>query len=102
MYGRQRKSTLFPSTTLCRSSRGEGVSRARPPHPRAAQGGCDDPARMRRSSRSEEHTSELQSRTHLVCRLLLAKKDIKMLSPAGGMALTKMLSVVHPHSAERC
>src|SRR2546422_7717854 len=36
--------------------------------------GAGDPARLDRSDRSEEHTSELQSRLHLVCRLLLEKK----------------------------
>src|SRR5437870_10639702 len=63
------RSTLFPYTTLFRSRR----SRQRPRHaPGPALLGLvrADDAR----ARSEEHTSELQSRGHLVCRLLLEKK----------------------------
>src|SRR5205809_3064861 len=65
-------STLFPYTTLFRSRRPRlrrvraRLGRARPRSPRL---GCD-----RGRARSEEHTSELQSRLHLVCRLLLEKK----------------------------
>src|SRR5689334_24193850 len=60
------RSTLFPYTTLFRSTR----LRSRR---------CDGPScrwRLSRISRSEEHTSELQSQFHLVCRLLLEKKKI--------------------------
>src|SRR5206468_8797885 len=67
MIRRPPRSTLFPYTTLFRSaSRHSG--RARSPAPES------DP---RRESlvRSEEHTSELQSRSDLVCRLLLEKKN---------------------------
>src|SRR5687768_18261509 len=67
MIQRPPRSTLFPYTTLFRSAlgaRGEPNAAARPP-PRA-----QSPPR-----RSEEHTSELQSRLHLVCRLLLEKKN---------------------------
>src|SRR6266508_5696074 len=67
MIRRPPRSTLFPYTTLFRSRpRGPLVHRARPP-----------PARASSRSRSEEHTSELQSRGHLVCRLLLEKKKPK-------------------------
>src|SRR2546422_6990599 len=67
MIRRPPRSTLFPYTTLFRST-----SR------RAARGRAS-PARRRGDiaaspKRSEEHTSELQSRLHLVCRLLLEKK----------------------------
>src|SRR5687768_18249255 len=64
MIPRPPRSTLFPYTTLFRPRR-----RHRPRAPRTS-------ARNRRSTRprSEEHTSELQSRLHLVCRLLLEKK----------------------------
>src|SRR5256884_5634406 len=97
MIRRPPRSTLFPYTTLFRSgnsgavalpvgnsgavalpvgnsgaaalpvksSAAAGAVGARPP--RSGAGGCG-------SSRSEEHTSELQSRLHLVCRLLLEKK----------------------------
>src|SRR5690348_17792684 len=84
MIPRPPRSTLFPYTTLFRSrdaragEGGEGfpllLRRAR------RQGrGPRDPARARErpqlhAARSEEHTSELQSPVHLVCRLLLEKK----------------------------
>src|SRR3712207_7068189 len=92
------RSTLFPYTTLFRS-RCSGPRRRRPPAPRrprehqatAAAGRAavwaKDETRSRKASstgariagrpvsiRSEEHTSELQSRQYLVCRLLLEKK----------------------------
>src|SRR6266436_7639688 len=63
MIRRPPRSTLFPYTTLFRSSR---TSRCR----RTCAWGCSAPG----GGRSEEHTSELQSRLHLVCRLLLEKK----------------------------
>src|SRR6266498_4563605 len=70
MIRRPPRSTLFPYTTLFRSRgsahpSGSGASARAPPNPRR---GCS------RTARSEEHTSELQSRPHLVCRLLLEKK----------------------------
>src|SRR5215813_15188579 len=66
MIRRPPRSTLFPYTTLFRSA----TRRHRTPSTRG---------RPRRSPRcrSEEHTSELQSRPHLVCRLLLEKKKNK-------------------------
>src|SRR5689334_24322882 len=94
-------STLFPYTTLFRS-------RGRRALPARRSGGSPDPARQsgqrdrvpphswiveswgRSLPRSEEHTSELQSQFHLVCRLLLEKKKI-MLKPIGSLVndLTK-------------
>src|SRR2546429_3423041 len=76
MIRRPPRSTLFPYTTLFRSSE------LRPIH---ARGSCEQSERSRvcgrrayvlsaGERRSEEHTSELQSRLHLVCRLLLEKK----------------------------
>src|SRR5699024_11819895 len=75
-------SAFFPYTTLFRSRRGWGSRQARPP--RLHRWWCRS-ARHRRtcpytrldgsSARSEEHTSELQSRFDLVCRLLLEKKN---------------------------
>src|SRR3712207_7654248 len=89
MIRRPPRSTLFPYTTLFRSQgtgrrcaqegsrarvRRRGAAAALPQRP--AQSGA-----RRRAPRSEEHTSELQSRQYLVCRLLLEKKkyhkDIK-------------------------
>src|SRR5215216_142796 len=67
MIRRPPRSTLFPYTTLFRS---------RPPARRAASGWARTiRATTGRRPRSEEHTSELQSPDHLVCRLLLEKKN---------------------------
>src|SRR3712207_8341294 len=95
MIRRPPRSTLFPYTTLFRSSGGHAARRRLPerraePHrqpgdsglraagrgraaaPRAPARGGADVSRLH--LRSEEHTSELQSRQYLVCRLLLEKK----------------------------
>src|SRR5690349_23072426 len=68
MIRRPPRSTLFPYTTLFRSAHddpaGEAAAFGEPPH-------------EVRHGRSEEHTSELQSRRDLVCRLLLEKKKKK-------------------------
>src|SRR3954462_16044570 len=66
MIRRPPRSTLFPYTTLFRSRR--ATCRVRPGSGRAR--------RAPGSSRSEEHTSELQSHDNLVCRLLLEKKKM--------------------------
>src|SRR5690554_7709969 len=66
MIRRPPRSTLFPYTTLFRSL----VQH----HADLPQGGLAVRVQGGRPSRSEEHTSELQSRPHLVCRLLLEKK----------------------------
>src|SRR2546429_4854288 len=72
MIRRPPRSTLFPYTTLFRSPNPAPASAPAP----VAQARCPDaaPSRARAAPRSEEHTSELQSRLHLVCRLLLEKK----------------------------
>src|SRR2546427_8130024 len=67
MIRRPPRSTLFPYTTLFRSSQA-----ARCPARKAGGVRCRVPRVARR--RSEEHTSELQSQSNLVCRLLLEKK----------------------------
>src|SRR2546430_12956267 len=94
MIRRPPRSTLFPYTTLFRSRAGTGLRVCRSPGvigtereppllPELARGGIgvcpgaragrwDDPCR-----RSEEHTSELQSQSNLVCRLLLEKKTLR-------------------------
>src|SRR5689334_23670429 len=94
MIRRPPRSTLFPYTTLFRSSggrlvamafhppvgaapRGDTLLRSPLPHRRSSIGGigrCPQPAGPCNGRRSEEHTSELQSQFHLVCRLLLEKK----------------------------
>src|SRR5438874_787653 len=67
----QPSSTLFPYTTLFRSTRSctssSTACRGRRPWPRSSVSCCS-------CTRSEEHTSELQSRRDIVCRLLLEKK----------------------------
>src|SRR3989442_7774569 len=85
MIRRPPRSTLFPYTTLFRSKvePGAGVaaaaehyrSTAAPLAPRAAAPLSPDAQQQVPGKRSEEHTSELQSRPHLVCRLLLEKKN---------------------------
>src|SRR5205814_6143335 len=76
MIRRPPRSTLFPYTTLFRSRAAlhgkHGVGDHRVPD----DGGYD--LRSPRPVRSEEHTSELQSLRHLVCRLLLEKKKKKI------------------------
>src|SRR5436309_4397067 len=72
MIRRPPRSTLFPYTTLFRSANGAAFLRV-PGSDRACCGGRVAGA----GRRSEEHTSELQSRENLVCRLLLEKKKIR-------------------------
>src|SRR5205809_8035767 len=72
MIRRPPSSTLFPYTTLFRSPCSEWPG-VRLPHWR----NCLMSSSERSTTRSEEHTSELQSRLHLVCRLLLEKKKIR-------------------------
>src|SRR3989442_7676795 len=89
MIRRPPRSTLFPYTTLFRSVQvalaggreqgqvvrvaiGPGLSVAEAP---GSHVGLEAEDRLHAGQRSEEHTSELQSRPHLVCRLLLAKKN---------------------------
>src|SRR5690349_24034367 len=97
MIRRPPRSTLFPYTTLFRSLRFPGVKvKSHQQEPRWAkqkknlnrQGGSkssssskDEPREVliRQQRRSEEHTSELQSRRDLVCRLLLEKKNTKQI-----------------------
>src|SRR5258705_3178802 len=68
MIRRPPRSTLFPYTTLFRSGS------AQAPDSTQGRGGAGLPP----AGRSEEHTSELQSLRHLVCRLLLEKKKTKL------------------------
>src|SRR5260221_5056117 len=96
MIRRPPRSTLFPYTTLFRSwhplprnrhgrdlvprrrgpVRDRHVRRRRNPRrPRSQSGGVHRPCAGYRKQRSEEHTSELQSHSDLVCRLLLEKKN---------------------------
>src|SRR5689334_24077907 len=95
MIPRPPRSTLFPYTTLFRSGGRDAREQVRRRHTarqrhrplarggdtgnpipaRIARGGIEQGSRLqKRRRRSEEHTSELQSQFHLVCRLLLEKK----------------------------
>src|SRR2546427_6334173 len=79
MIRRPPRSTLFPYTTLFRSGmvsprRRNGVQSAASFASLLTGGGAWGKATSRKSGRSEEHTSELQSQSNLVCRLLLEKK----------------------------
>src|SRR5438445_1062825 len=71
------RSTLFPYTTLFRSWLRFRAARLTRRSDRRRRGRRRCWRRGRRSARSEEHTSELQSRQYLVCRLLLEKKKIQ-------------------------
>src|SRR2546428_6430727 len=88
MIRRPPRSTLFPYTTLFRSvgTRSAGIEvGVGQVHARAT------PPRSRRSAaRSEEHTSELQSRSDLVCRLLLEKKILR------GIAIETVTAAENP------
>src|SRR2546428_11005781 len=76
MIRRPPRSTLFPYTTLFRSDvRSVRVVRARSGLSQDLDGA------VAQSARSEEHTSELQSRSDLVCRLLLEKKKTSRTTP---------------------
>src|SRR5690349_22122158 len=86
MIRRPPRSTLFPYTTLFRSywawrSARAALARSKPPLSCArgcGAGAASSESADQRISRSEEHTSELQSRRDLVCRLLLEKKKQHM------------------------
>src|SRR5687767_15447851 len=77
MIRRPPRSTLFPYTTLFRSARPRRARRAAGCWVRAPAQWPAPPCAGRRTARSEEHTSELQSLAYLVCRLLLEKKNQK-------------------------
>src|SRR2546429_3117212 len=97
MIRRPPRSTLFPYTTLFRS-RSSTRRRRRAPGS-GAPGRARDRGRVGRVAgerrRSEEHTSELQSRLHLVCRLLLEKK--KKNTHARHLLLSHPASVISTH-----
>src|SRR3712207_8914396 len=79
MIRRPPRSTLFPYTTLFRSGfpcTGQGLAPHSPPRSLRTPEQSLSPQTQPTGGRSEEHTSELQSRQYLVCRLLLEKKNI--------------------------
>src|SRR5258707_1458674 len=91
MIRRPPRSTLFPYTTLFRSfRRRRGTDERALAQPASRGGGLDEVVLLGQAAhrhlhaelvRSEEHTSELQSRQYLVCRLLLEKKKSAAKSP---------------------
>src|SRR3712207_8449604 len=102
MIRRPPRSTLFPYTTLFRSpDRGAGWRARWAAHGhsshggvaagRCAQYGLGGAPCLDHNGRSEEHTSELQSRQYLVCRLLLEKKKIP--SPTSSLISLSILNL---------
>src|SRR5256885_11940440 len=92
MIRRPPRSTLFPYTTLFRS----------PCWSRPCGHAATRTATSRRSwerTRSEEHTSELQSPCNLVCRLLLEKKKTHALLISAGIVVIHVLSMLHELAA---
>src|SRR3989442_5343379 len=89
MIRRPPRSTLFPYTTLFRSHPivRPGDDATEPGAGTALEAGV---------GRSEEHTSELQSRPHLVCRLLLEKKKKKRYTPE--LTMITACSIIHSMS----
>src|SRR2546430_13548482 len=85
MIRRPPRSTLFPYTTLFRSGPEEEVLVVEAEVGEGRDGLhlelLDGAVRLERESRSEEHTSELQSQSNLVCRLLLEKKKKYCVDP---------------------
>src|SRR2546422_1488547 len=100
MIRRPPRSTLFPYTTLFRSHEPEHEHDSRQGHHDRHEPLSLQPALRQgdRERRSEEHTSELQSRLHLVCRLLLEKKKREAFPYKGPPCLTPTPA---PRSAPR-
>src|SRR3989442_4533762 len=97
MIRRPPRSTLFPYTTLFRSLRRRQATAVAP---------CERDFREGRAAltevRSEEHTSELQSRPHLVCRLLLEKKNCTAEPNYSDAPARQELLRHHHHGSRRC
>src|SRR2546430_3770394 len=102
MIRRPPRSPLFPYTTLSRSAptaqheTGDAVGGPSPPTPPTTPPpGCLMPTDLFIAARSEEHTSELQSQSNLVCRLLLEKKKTDASRSTPCLALTAC--TLRPH-----
>src|SRR5258707_6339240 len=100
MIRRPPRSTLFPYTTLFRSPFPVVADRPGRRCASGTQGGLDVSVSISSlsSARSEEHTSELQSRQYLVCRLLLEKKKKKPLQRLRVCSTYKSLTVIELYS----
>src|SRR5258708_19476203 len=81
MIRRPPRSTLFPYTTLFRSPSPTATLTFRASDFSSSWSGAQTTSPNAEKSRSEEHTSELQSPDHLVCRLLLEKKKMLRIAP---------------------
>src|SRR5258705_874702 len=91
MIRRPPRSTLFPYTTLFRSQQ-QGPQQLLGRNRRPAHRGVE----LRKLRRSEEHTSELQSLRHLVCRLLLEKKNNTAVAYVIATCTTSLV-IMHQH-----
>src|SRR2546430_12322614 len=89
MIRRPPRSTLFPYTTLFRSLKASCAAGAISGLSRTTISCSIHPKACNASGRSEEHTSELQSQSNLVCRLLLEKKKQKTSNPTTSLHETK-------------
>src|SRR5260370_10809929 len=100
MIRRPPRSTLFPYTTLFRSPLSQPVFLL---HSRVSAGTRRLDTWRRTGSRSEEHTSELQSHLNLVCRLLLEKKKQTKISkrPTHHTHIAKTWHTTHSNDAHR-
>src|SRR2546430_12127219 len=93
MIRRPPRSTLFPYTTLFRSAVNSMWST--PLHATGSDCTSAMVCASRKSSRSEEHTSELQSQSNLVCRLLLEKKKKQRAHRLGRLHTRRSRTVPH-------
>src|SRR5689334_24403449 len=102
MIRRPPRSTLFPYTTLFRSLvTDETIDRLVLPKVASALADIEGVIKIvlpPGERRSEEHTSELQSQFHLVCRLLLEKKKIDIVCVIQSHSLSPEKSYLHPMS----
>src|SRR2546422_7071847 len=94
MIRRPPRSTLFPYTTLFRSVGDEVEIVGLRPTQNTVVTGVEMFRKVLDEGRSEEHTSELQSRLHLVCRLLLEKKK-KKTTKVNHDAVSNSVTILH-------
>src|SRR5258708_23331202 len=96
MIRRPPRSTLFPYTTLFRSRLHDLPGPRRRETPVGRERDDQEAAPRSRPTRSEEHTSELQSPDHLVCRLLLEKKKKSLLKSVLSLLCTESYFRIQP------
>src|SRR2546430_12608128 len=98
MIRRPPRSTLFPYTTLFRSGIGSGQHVCALLVKRLSKADLLEVA-YKGAQRSEEHTSELQSQSNLVCRLLLEKKNNNEVRPDTALPTTPLHHAAQHHSS---